>query len=181
MCRGATCHATTTTTTTAPATGRGALLKQELPARESSQVRLDAEAAAPSASATRQCGWGDGLLARALVGLPIIRRALSKAEEGLCVQGCSKAGPDGCGSAGARDIFPSCKGQCLGRSALPVPHRLLPPGMLLALLCACKLSPEQRLSVWQLWGSVRGEKDHAEAQAGMQQNFNESKEGKEVL
>lgn len=29
--------------------------------------------------------------------------------------------------------------------------------------------------------SVWREKDHAEAQAGMQQNFNESKEGKEVL
>ena len=29
--------------------------------------------------------------------------------------------------------------------------------------------------------SVRREKDHAEAQAGMQQNFNELKEGKEVL
>lgn len=42
-------------------------------------------------------------------------------------------------------------------------------------------SPQSNAFLSGSWGSVRGEKDHAEAQAGMQQNFNESKEGKEVL
>ena len=54
------------------------------------------------------------------------------------------------GSAGARDVFLSCEGQCLERSPLPVFHPPLPLGMPMALLCACKISPERRLSLWQL-------------------------------
>lgn len=70
---------------------------------------LDAEPA-PSATTTSQCHRGEGLLTHAELGLPITCRAFSKSKEAICVQGSSKAGPEGCWLCRSQGHLPQLQG-----------------------------------------------------------------------